>query len=76
MLSRNPNGSDHIGPIPLPQGARFDASARATSAPASPSPAAAVRKSPFEGMKCEGAVLIGAGAKVAGDISNSSTVEI
>ncbi len=34
------------------------------------------RKSPFEGMKCEGAVLIGAGAKVAGDISNSSTVEI
>jgi cytoskeletal protein CcmA (bactofilin family) len=27
-------------------------------------------------MKCEGAVLIGAGAKVAGDISNSSTVEI
>ncbi len=76
MLGHKPNGTDDVGPIPLPPGSRFEAPARAPSTAASATPTAAVRKSPFEGMKCEGAVLIGAGAKVAGDISNSSTVEI
>ena len=74
MLSRKPNGMDEMSGIPLPPN-RFESASRSPTV-AVPSPAPVVRKSPFEGMKCEGAVLIGAGARVQGDISNSSMVEI
>lgn len=75
MLTRKPNGED-VGLMPVPAAARFDTLQRQSTNAASPTPAQPGRKSPFEGLKCEGAVLIGTGAKVAGDISNSSSVEI
>ncbi len=79
MLDKKPNGSEDINPIP--RDLRFSPALRPSVAPATPTPIAAApavpaKKSAFEGMKCEGAVFIGEGAKVAGDISNSSTVEI
>lgn len=75
MLTRNPDDNVSSAGTDL----RFNPVSRppvgsAHSAPAAP--VSTVKKSPFEGMECEGAVLIGAGAKVAGDISSSRTVEI
>ena len=74
-----PNGSEDINPTP--KELRFNPALRPSVAAATPAPIAAAsavpaKKSAFEGTESEGAVFIGKGTKVAGDVSNSSTVEI